>query len=117
MYIYTLTYLLMGLISVACLYMNSGLATGSGYQLEASSLGKTVSTTLNRLYLTVVLRIEAGPHEASIGVVIVQVLIRQLYCCSIIGIASLLFIEDTLLKQASGSSDSCNVSALFFNVP
>lgn len=27
MYIYPLTYLLMGLISVACLYMTSGLAT------------------------------------------------------------------------------------------
>lgn len=79
-----------------------GWPLGIGYQFEASSLGKTVSTTLNIPYLTVVLCLEAGPHEASIGVVIVQVLIKQLYCCGIIGIASLPFLGGTLSNGPLG---------------
>lgn len=38
------------------------------------------------------------------GVILVQVLFRLPYCCSIIGVASLSFLEDTISHQLSWSS-------------
>lgn len=81
-------------------------------KLRVLTIVETNSPSLSSHSLPIVLGLLLEPCDLSIDIIIVQVLFRQPYCWSIMGISSLSFLEDTLSQWICWSSRSYNLSIL-----